>query len=289
MALGIDDTTVTTFATTAIGSGIPMIVVPAMHASMFNHPEVMNNVKKLEKMGVKVVGPRIQKNVARIAEVDEIVDEVLRTLSTARLKGKSVLVVTGATQEPIDDMRVISNRSSGAMGLAIAKEAYELGAELNVWHGPGIAVPEQWNPKSFTSASDLLAMVKKLRKVDVALIPAAISDFAPKREAGKISSGKAIKLDLKPTPKIIHGLRSKAKILVGFKAESGVSRKKLVDRATARMRKTRAEIFVANDLRKVKHEETEIVIIGKDGVLSEVQGSKTVAAREIMKQVEYLF
>jgi phosphopantothenoylcysteine decarboxylase/phosphopantothenate--cysteine ligase len=288
IAHGIDDTTVTTFATTAMGSEIPLVIVPAMHGSMYKHKIVMDNIKALEKIGVHFVGPRMEEKVAKIAEVEEIVDFVLRLLGPQDLKGKKVLVVTGPTVEPIDDMRVITNRSSGAMGLELAREAYYRGAEVILWHTIGIEPPKFVSKAQvFRTTADLVKLVKKLRKADVALMPAAVSDFTPKggKKKGKISSGKALTLELKPAPKVIHGLSSKCKVLVGFKAESKISREELLQRARDRLKRTKATIFVANDLERVTHDTTDIIIIDKKGGFAEANGTKREAARVIFNQV----
>jgi len=287
IAHGIDDTTVTTFATTALGSEIPLVIVPAMHGSMYKHKIVIDNIKILEKIGVHFIGPRMEEKVAKIASIDEVVDNVIRLLGPGDLAKKKVLVVTGPTVEPIDDMRVVSNSSSGAMGLALAKEAYYRGADVILWHSVGITPPTVVNRSvPFRSTSDLLALVKKLRKVDVALMPAAVSDFSPKTKVkGKIPSDKAFQLALKPTPKVIHGLRSKCKVLVGFKAGSRISGEELLQRARAGLKRSRATIFVANDLAKVKHDTTEVMIIDKKGGFAEARGTKLQVSRAIMDQV----
>jgi phosphopantothenoylcysteine decarboxylase/phosphopantothenate--cysteine ligase len=287
IAHGIDDTTVTTFATTALGSEIPVVIVPAMHGSMYKHKILMDNIKILEKTGVHLVGPRLEEKVAKIATNDEVVDFVIRLLGPRDLAKKKVLVVTGPTMEPMDDMRVVSNVSSGAMGLALAKEAYYRGAEVVLWHSAGVTPPSFVSRSvPFRSTSDLLNLVKKLRKVDVVLMPAAVSDFTPKTRAkGKIPSDKALQLSLKPTPKVINGLSSKCKVLVGFKAGSKISGEELLKKARDALKRSRATIFVANDLAKVKHETTEVMIIDKKGDFAEARGSKLQVSQAIMDKV----
>lgn len=287
VAHGIDDTTVTTFATTAMGSEIPIVIVPAMHGSMYKHKIVLENISKLKKAGVHFAGPRMEEKVAKIVSNEEIVDLVIHLLGPNDLKGKKVLVVTGPTSEPIDDMRIISNRSSGAMGLALAREAYYRGADVILWHSINIDPPNFVSKAtSFRTTKDLLSLVKKVRKVDVALMPAAVSDFTPVKPAkGKIPSDKALNLKLKPAPKIIHGLSSKCKVLVGFKAESKIAGEELLLRARDRLKRTRATLFVANDLARVKHDTTEVLIIDKKGGMVEAKGTKLDVARAVMEQV----
>ena len=134
IACGIDDTPVTTFATTALGSGMPVLVVPAMHYSMYRHPAVIRNIKTLESWGVGFSGPKIEEEKAKIADRDEIVLRCERAILGNPLPGKKVLVTSGACREPVDDVRVLTTRSSGRMGKELALEAYRLGADVTVVH-----------------------------------------------------------------------------------------------------------------------------------------------------------
>jgi phosphopantothenoylcysteine decarboxylase/phosphopantothenate--cysteine ligase len=288
IACGIDDTAVTTFATTALGSGIPLVIVPAMHGSMYKHKIVIENIKKLESIGVHIIDPRLEEKVAKIATNEEVVDRVIALLGPNDLSGKVVLVVTGPTYEPIDDMRVVTNKSSGTMGLALAREAYYRGAKVLLWHSIYIEPPAFVSKaEAFRTTADLVNLVKRLRKVDVALMPAAVSDFTPvgKAEKGKLPSGKGFELSLRPTPKVIHGLSSKCKVLVGFKAEARTTGEEMLQRARDRLKATRATIFVANDLTKVKHDTTQVIIIDKEGGFNEARGTKLEVSKAIMDQV----
>ena len=134
IACGIDDTPVTTFATTALGSGMPVLIVPAMHHSMFRHPAVVRNIRTLESWGVGFAGPRIEEGKAKFADIDEIVLRCERAVLNKPLAGKRVLVTSGACREPVDDVRVLTTRSSGRMGGELALEAYRLGADVTVVH-----------------------------------------------------------------------------------------------------------------------------------------------------------
>src|SRR5208337_1614428 len=120
-------TPVTTFATTAIGSKIPIIIVPAMHGSMFDHPIVKDNIKKLEGIGIAFVMPKIEEGAAKMPEVPEIVLNVERTLSKSPLKGKRMLLTSGHNFEPVDPIRVLTSRSTGRMGEELALEAFRRG------------------------------------------------------------------------------------------------------------------------------------------------------------------
>ena len=134
IACGIDDTPVTTFATTALGSGIPVVVVPAMHETMYRHRAVAENLYRLEALGVTVVPPRIEEGRAKIAETEVIALEAERAVNEQPLAGRRVLVTSGPCRETVDDVRVSTTRSSGRMGRALALEAYRRGAEVTVVH-----------------------------------------------------------------------------------------------------------------------------------------------------------
>jgi len=113
IAHGIDDTVVTTFATTAIGSGVPILIAPAMHISMYDHKILQENIKKCKEVGVKFVEPQVEKNKAKMADIYEIVSNVIRETGRKDLSNKKILVIGGPSREVIDDVRAITNRSSG--------------------------------------------------------------------------------------------------------------------------------------------------------------------------------
>jgi phosphopantothenoylcysteine decarboxylase/phosphopantothenate--cysteine ligase len=232
IAFGIDDTTVTTFATTAIGSKIPVVIVPAMHGSMYNHPIVLENIEKLRSIGVMVIEPRLEENKAKMPEIDEIVENVIRILGPHDLDKKKVLVIAGSTEEAIDDIRVITNKSSGRTGVELALNAYERGGDVNIWMGRcSVDVPNFISTRRFSSTNELLNMVEEINH-DIVIIPAAISDYSPDKKNGKIPSGEEnLNINLKPNPKIIQKIKENSQgILVGFKAEFGEIAGKIFDR-----------------------------------------------------------
>ena len=106
IAHGIDDTSVTTFATTAIGSGVPILIVPAMHLSMYDHKIIQENIKKCKEVGIKFIDPFIEKNKAKMADINEIIAYTIRETGTQDLAKKKILVIGGPTAESIDDVRV---------------------------------------------------------------------------------------------------------------------------------------------------------------------------------------
>lgn len=202
MACGIDDTPVTTFATTALGRGMPVVVVPAMHESMYRHPGVAENLRRLRSWGIDVVDPRIEEGKAKIADTDTIVLHAERAVSGVPLAGRRVLVTSGACAEPLDDVRVLTTRSTGRMGRALALEAFRLGAEVTVVHAGSI--PCVRNVHATTATEMRQAVLSVCREgVDIYVSAAAISDYAPERREGKIPSGSPLTVRLDPLPKVI--------------------------------------------------------------------------------------
>jgi len=203
IASGIDDTPVTTFATTALGSGIPVLVVPAMHYSMYRHPAVTENLKRLNVWGVVVVEPRIEEDKAKIASVEEIVLWTERMLSSHPLMGRRVLITSGPCREPVDDIRVLTTRSSGQMGRELALHAFRLGADVTVVHRD--VFPCVQNIFADTAGEMYTIVTGHLSKsgAEIYISAAAISDFATVKVNGKIPSGKAYSIDLTPLPKLL--------------------------------------------------------------------------------------
>lgn len=285
IAHGIDDTPVTTMATCALGSGMPVIIVPAMHASMYRHKIVLENIERLKKLGVIFVGPRMEEKKAKMASLDDIVAEVCRAAGPRDLEGKRVLIIAGSTREPIDDVRFISNKSSGATGLALAWEAYRKGAEVEAWVGFGIRTPPYVRAEIFNSVTDLEKMAPKA-KADIVIVPAAISDFTVKPAKGKIASKGKRTINLEPAPKILGLLKKKNRQLVGFKAETGVSQKELEKRAIERLKQHGLDMIVANLLENVSKDSTEATILRPGKKPLPFKGRKGALAERIFDLLE---
>ncbi len=258
VANGIDDTPVTTTVSSAIGAGIPLIVVPAMHESMYDHPAVIENIEKLRGMGVIIVSPRLEEAKAKIPSIKTIVDHVLATLGPKDLEGTRFVVTAGPTRGWIDRVRFITNPSTGKMGIAVAQELLSRGANVSLIVGPiSEKVPEQADVKRVTTSQEMLESVLSelsKHKINGFVAAAAVLDYEPsKKEDSKMVSGaEDLSVKLVPTTKIIEEARKKQKdlFIVGFKVESGVSDKELDARAREKIKAGICDLVVANDEQK---------------------------------------
>lgn len=290
MALGIDDTAVTTFFT-ARRDKAATLVAPAMHAEMWDSPFLKENLAKLRAHGVTVLDPYFEEGKAKLPEPDVIVEHVLRMLGPKTLARRKVLIVNGSTLEPLDDMRVVTNRSSGRTGVALAREAWRLGADVTLWQGHGhVEVPRHLHVERFVTVEDLVRMAPKAAGFDAALVPAAISDYGPGKTDGKIPSEKGgIVLRLDALPKFLPELRRHMKgALVPFKAESGLPSDELVAKARASAERHHAAFVVANDLSRVALDATDVLLVDRAKAVP-VSGSKDDVARGILARLAQEF
>jgi phosphopantothenoylcysteine decarboxylase/phosphopantothenate--cysteine ligase len=286
MAHGIDDTPVTTFATTAIGSRRPVMVVPAMHEAMYRHPAVIRNLEALRSMGVLLVDPKVEEGRAKIAESERMVLEAERLLGRGDLAGKKILVTSGSTAERIDPIRILTNRASGRTGTEIALEAYRRGAEVAIVHRFLQDLP--FREIYAESAREMLeAVMQELAKgYDVLISAAAIADYTLDSAEEKIKSGQELTLVLKPTQKLLKAVRSAYPELklVGFKAETGVPGEVLEKRAMDSMHSYGLDLVVANDVGAggIGREDNRVLIIDSFGRKTAAEGKKRLIARKIV-------
>ncbi|MDD1670293.1 MAG: bifunctional phosphopantothenoylcysteine decarboxylase/phosphopantothenate--cysteine ligase CoaBC, partial [Methanomicrobiales archaeon] len=203
-----DDTPVTTFATTAIGRGMPVVIAPAMHGSMYRHPAVAGHLETLAGWGIDVIEPRVEEGRAKLAATETIVLHAERALMGRPLAGKRVLVTSGPCAEAVDDVRVLTTRSSGRMGREMALEAYRLGAEVTVVHRDLLPCVRNLAAQSAGEMRESVHRIFRDEGADIYVSAAAISDFSPERVKGKIRSGKPVTLRLEPLPKLLDEVLS---------------------------------------------------------------------------------
>jgi phosphopantothenoylcysteine decarboxylase/phosphopantothenate--cysteine ligase len=279
IACGIDDTPVTTFATTALGSQKPVIVVPAMHQSMYRHPAVIENIAKLKTWGVEIVDPRFEEGKAKIAGSEEIILRCERTILGTALSGKKVIITSGPCQEPVDDIRILTTRSSGQMGRALALQAFRLGADVTVIHRDTFPCV---NNVFVETADEMRCAVHRSfseRGADIYISAAAISDFAPKRLKGKIPSGKPVNLFLKPLPKLLtEVILNYHSLIIAFKL--GRAPEKLAKK----MLNQGVEMVLMNSPESMGSARGEYLLLTRNGKLP-LEGTKEEIANAIWKAV----
>ncbi|MHB1651115.1 MAG: bifunctional phosphopantothenoylcysteine decarboxylase/phosphopantothenate--cysteine ligase CoaBC [Desulfitobacteriaceae bacterium] len=256
MALGLADDFLSTIV---LATKAPLFVAPAMNHGMYHNPATQNNLRSLQERSVKVIGPAAgfqacgTNGDGRMSEPLEIVEELLHFFSLPRpLKGKKALVTAGGTQEPIDPVRYITNRSSGRMGYAIAEALREAGAETVLISAPtALPVPPgvEWIPV-ITALEMYEAVLERFAEVDIVVKSAAVADYRPAASAEqKIKkAGKNLTIELVPNPDILAelGRQKKKQILVGFAAET----ENLIQFANEKMRRKNVDLLVANDVSK---------------------------------------
>jgi phosphopantothenoylcysteine decarboxylase/phosphopantothenate--cysteine ligase len=274
MAAAVDDTPVTTCATTAFGAGVPVVVVPAMHEPMYDHPGVLDALDRLAEWDVGFADPRIEEGKAKIATEEAIVTEVARATSGDPLAGETVVVTSGATTESVDPIRTLSNRASGKTGRAVARACYARGAEVVLVHdGPEVPWAET---ERVESAAEMLAAVEEhAPDADALVSAAAISDYTVDTAGEKLRSGQELTLELEPTPKLIDTVRESHPDLpvVGFKAETGGDDETIVEKARETMERVGLAFVVGNDASVMGAERTRALLVDADGVET-VEGSK---------------
>ncbi|MGO9095404.1 MAG: bifunctional phosphopantothenoylcysteine decarboxylase/phosphopantothenate--cysteine ligase CoaBC [Bryobacteraceae bacterium] len=212
----------------------PVVLAPAMNANMWNHPATRRNIETLRGRGHMVVDPEEgalacgMVGPGRLADPDRIAAAVLATLHSPRdLQGDTVLITAGPTEEPLDAVRFLSNRSSGKMGYALAEAAAARGARVTLVAGPNhLNPPAGVSVVKIRTAEEMRAAVlERLPEATIVVKAAAVADYrVPTPAAGKIKKGGArLTLELEPTPDILAelGRMKGSRLLVGFAAETG--------------------------------------------------------------------
>ena len=303
IACGIDDTPVTTFATTALGEGIPIVLVPSMHEPMFHHPAVRENLDRLRGWGVSVLAPRMEEGKAKIPDEETILKEVKTRLLSPRgdrfLEGERILVTTGRTVEYLDSVRVISNNSSGKMGAAVAEAAQKAGAEVTLIAGKtACRLPDNVRIIKAETADQMAAAVEtelKENKYDRIIAAAAVGDWKPEVPfKGKISTHENDRLSvtLVPTVKILDRMREQSpeSQITAFRALPQADEALLRKDAVKRMEKARADFIAVNDVSApgcgFETDTNRLLIISADATVSDTGFvSKTEAAVFLLKRL----
>ncbi|MBU6328615.1 MAG: bifunctional phosphopantothenoylcysteine decarboxylase/phosphopantothenate--cysteine ligase CoaBC [Acidobacteria bacterium] len=273
---------------TLIATRAPVIVCPAMHTEMWEHPSVQDNLRLLRERGVVVVPPAEGRlaggdvGTGRLAEPEIILDAVHHVLADTRrdLAGLRVLVTAGGTREPIDSVRVITNRSSGKQGHAVAAEAAGRGAEVTLVTTVDRPAPVGATVIRVSTAAEMEAAVMPLAaQQDVIVMAAAVADFRPamvaarKLKKDEFGDGGTPQIVLEPTHDFLVDLgasKPSGQVLVGFAAETD----DVIDNARAKLARKRLDLIVANDVGAARcgfeHDTNAVVLIGADGLHQDV-------------------
>ena len=274
LAFGIADDFLTT---TALAFIKPIIICPSMNVNMWGNPIVQENINKLKSIGYQIIEPAKgmlacgYEGVGRLEDVKIIKDEIVKQIKKDdSLKGKKVIVTAGGTIEKIDEVRSITNRSSGKMGVALAEECYLRGADVLLLRAKNSIKPRYLiKEKIFETAEDLFLLIKEnIKDTNIFFHVAAVSDFKVDRTfKGKLSSDQSINLKLIPQTKIVNQIKklSPKTKLIAFKAEYDLKEKELIKKALKKLKESKADVIIANDVsqkdRGFESDNNEIYIV----------------------------
>ena len=287
-------------STTLLATDKPVLMAPAMNVRMWEHPATRRNLATLKGDGVLFVGPDEgamacgEFGFGRMAEPPAIFEAILAALegpASRPLTGKRAIVTAGPTAEPIDPVRVLTNRSSGKQGFAIAKALADLGAEVTLVAGPvSVATPVGVRRVDVETAREMLAACEAALPADIAVCVAAVSDWRPETEAGtkmKKGAGGPPAISLVENPDILATLSRSArrpKLVVGFAAETN----DVEDYAKAKLAKKGCDWIVANDVSVagvMGGDDNAVSIVTPGGVERWDRTPKTEVARKLAERM----
>ena len=290
-------------STSIMATNAPVLICPAMNVKMWKNPITQENIEKLRRLKYEFIDPEYgelacgYKGIGRLAKLSNIIDRMRIIIETRNdLKGKKILVTAGATSEEIDPVRIITNKSSGKMGVYIAEQAFLRGADVTLIRGINSVEPQyHFNDIQINSVKELFDEIKKnIGDMDIMIHAAAVSDFAINNKSNnKIKSNKNLHLELTPTTKIFERIKEiKSNILlVGFKAECNVSDNVLVDRSYELLKSADADFVVANDVGKKNRgfdtETNEVFIVDKNKKVKHLElDDKRVIGSKILDEIQ---
>lgn len=302
IAHGIADNLLTS---SVMATNAPVMICPAMNVKMWKNLIMQENVKKLKKARYEFVEPEYgilacgYKGIGRLANLDKIIERIKITIERrSDLKGKKIMVTAGATSEEIDPVRIITNKSSGKMGVYIAEEAFLRGADVTLIRGINSVEPNyHFKDIKINSVKDLFNAIRKnIKGNDIMIHAAAVSDFTiNNKNKTKIKSNKNMHLELTPATKIFEKIKKIKKniLLVGFKAEYKVSKQTLIGRAHGLLKSADADLMIANDVGKKGHgfdtETNDIYIIDRSSKVKHISlADKRIIGNKILDKIRIL-
>ena len=297
LANGIDDTPISTVLTVGFGSKIPILMCMAMHESMYDNLAVKKNIQFL-KNKIEFISPQMIEGKAKAPEPEDVLEYVLKKFGfSSALKNKKVLMTAGPTIEHIDPVRVITNQSTGKTGLSLASELISAGAKVTLVYGPGEEKPPNGAKIiNVLSSKEMLNAVKTelKKKFDIVIMTAAVADYIPTNPSKKkIKSSKdKIEISLKKAPKIIDQIKKFQKnvLLVGFKAETNLTKNQLIKSAQKKLKESSSDMIVANDIGSSRYKKNpqnnQVIIVDTEKVVMSKWMNKQKIAKFIKKQIE---
>ncbi|MDB2407760.1 bifunctional phosphopantothenoylcysteine decarboxylase/phosphopantothenate--cysteine ligase CoaBC [Jannaschia sp.] len=300
MATGMADDLATTLL---LATDKPVMIVPAMNVRMWEHPATQRSLATLRGDGIRVVGPDEgpmacgEFGPGRLAEVPQIVAAIEAFFADGPLQGRHILVTSGPTHEPIDPVRYIANRSSGAQGTAIAGALRDLGARVSFVTGPAdVPPPEGVTVIPVQTAREMLEAVEAALPADAAVMAAAVADWrvanASAAKMKKDGSGNAPALEFAENPDILRRVCEGAprpSLVVGFAAETGDAQGDVVAHATAKRLRKGCDWILANDVSPATGimggSENAVTLISDQGAEAWPRLSKTETARRLATRI----
>jgi len=287
--------------TVALATQAPLVAAPAMNVNMYRHPATQENLALLAKRGVTLVGPDRGElacgweGEGRLVEPAEIVASVERILHGGELRGEVVVVTAGPTEEPVDPVRVLTNRSSGRMGFALAEEAARRGAEVLLIAGP-VSLPTPYGVDRIdvrTTEEMRRAVHDAFERATVIIKAAAVSDYraaAPPDQKIKREKHDHLTIDLVRNPDIAAevGAKKGSRTVVAFAAET----ENVLSNARGKLERKQATLVVANDVSRsdvgfeVDRNEVDIVGPGPGDCVHVPAASKLEVARRILDRIQ---
>ena len=293
-ASGISDDLLTAIL---VATRAPVVVCPAMHTEMWEHPAVQDNLETLRSRGVTVVAPEEGRlaggdlGSGRLADPEKVFEVITELLTNGDFNGRKVVVTAGGTREAIDPVRYVGNRSTGKQGYAMAEAALARGAEVSLISTVDIEAPSGVHLISVESAAQMYEAVMERADADVIVMAAAVADFRPvERSDSKIKKdGGPPELRLEATVDILSELGSSklpGQVVVGFAAETD----ELITHAKTKLERKNVDVIVANDVSAPEvgfaHETNEVTILEADGCQRHVSlRSKRQIADEVLDTV----
>ena len=300
MAHGLADDVLTEAVLAHAG---PVLVAPAMNTRMWLHPATQENVETLRARGVALVGPAEgelaegEEGVGRMAEPEEIFARIGTLLVPAQgpLRGKRVLISAGGTQEPLDSVRYVGNRSSGRMGVALAEEARARGAEVTLLAANlAVPTPAGVDVVETPTAAELEREALGRTDADVIVMAAAVADYraAAPSPTKRSKDGSPWVVELEPTADVLGALgasRKPGQVIVGFAADEAEAG---LERAREKRRAKNADLFVYNDVSRTDigfdSPENEVTVVSANGDRHIAKAPKRVVAAAVLDEVERL-